>query len=138
MADAITVVGLKEFGSDVAELDVDLPKTVRAALVDTAELVAADASSAFPVMRGRAAASVSSKTVGNMAAVAMGGSRAPHAFWLNHGGAVGRNNSIKRAYTQKGRYVVPAYERLSSSGAIDDVMGSVLTDSARRAGIEVD
>lgn len=138
MVQAIQIVGLREFGRDLKKVDGELPKAIRLALNESADLVVKGAKPQFPVMRGKASGSVKAASTRTMARVAMGGGRAPHAPWLDFGGSVGKNNSVKRPYKKDGRYVYPTYRKLRDSGEFEAVMGEALADVARRAGIEVD
>lgn len=134
----IRIDGLKEFNRDLKKLDRDLPKALRVALNDGADLVVSTARPKFPKRRGRARRSVKAKSTRTKVRVSVGGKSAPHAPWLDFGGRVGRNGSITRRWTGKeGRYVYPTYRRLRDSGQFAEVLSESLIGVARDAGIEV-
>lgn len=138
MTDAIKVDGLAQFVRDLKKLDDELPKMVRLANNEAANLVIRRAVPTIPKRSGRAARSVQARSTRTAVRVAEGGNRAPYMPWLDFGGKVGRNHSVRRPFLKKGRYIYRAYGELRDSGEFQRVMTAGLLDVAASAGIEVD
>lgn len=136
-AEPIRIEGLNEFVRNLKTLDGDLPKAVRLAFNKAADLVVSDAAPKVPSKSGRARRSVKSKSSQRFARVVGGNARTPYYPWLDFGGRVGRNNSIRRPYFKDGRYIYQAFFGLPS-GRIEEVMTDALLDVVRQAGIEVE
>lgn len=138
MTEAIKVDGLKEFGRDLKRLDSDLPKAVRVALNSAVEMVADTARPDVPSRSNRASRSIKPRSTRTLARITAGGNRAPYYPWLDFGGRVGRNRSVRRPFKKKGRYLYPAYFKHRDSGDLQEAMSGALIDVARKAGIEMD
>ena len=141
MTDAIKIDGLKQFNKNLKTLDSDLPKAVRLALNDAAQIVVDDARPRVPKgsgkRPGRARRSVKAQSTRTRARVSGGGGKVPYYPWLDFGGRVGRNRSVHRPFKRKGRYIYRAYFRARDSGEFQDTLNASLVDVARKAGIEV-
>lgn len=131
----ISVDGLDEFLKGLDRLQSDLPKAMRTALAGVAELVAVDARKRVKVRTGRARSSVLANVTDTNATVTGGSARAPYYPWLDFGGTVGRNHSIRRPYIKTGRYIGPAYT--AQRARIDDALAAALVDAAEQAGLDV-
>jgi hypothetical protein len=138
MGEAIRIDGLAQFSRNLKKLDGDLPKALRIALNDAANLVVDDARPDIPRRTGRAAASLKAASTRTSVRIRGGGNRAPRYPWLDFGGRVGRDRSVVRPFIKEGRYVYPAYFRHRDSGHIQQVLSRALVDVARSAGVEVD
>jgi len=136
MTDAIKIEGLKQFSRDLKTLDKDLPKALRLAFNEAADLVVDDARPRVATQSGRARKTVKAASTRTKARVSGGGGRAPYYPWLDFGGRVGRNRSVKRTFKKKGRYIYAAYFKHRDSGDFQDVLNENLIDVARKAGIE--
>ena len=137
MTDAIKIEGLKKFSRDLKTLDSDLPKALRLAFNEAAEMVVDDARGRVPTSSGRARKSVKAQSTRTMARVSGGGGRAAYYPWLDFGGRVGRKNSIKRPFKKRGRYIYASYFKHRDSGDFQDALNEALMDVARQAGFEV-
>lgn len=136
MAEAIRVEGLAEFSRNLKRLDAELPKALRIALNDAADVVVGHARPRIPRRRGRARASLRVASTRTRVRVRAGGKRAPHYPWLDFGGRVGRNRSVKRPFLREGRYLYKSYfDKRADIGA---VLERALLRVAAEAGIEVD
>lgn len=135
MADAIKVEGLKEFRSNLKAMDKNLPKALRLAFNEAADLVVADARPRVPSRTGRARGTVKARSTQTMARVVGGGNRAPYYPWLDFGGRVGRGKQTKRPVLADGRYIYPAFR--ANRTRFTDKMSDSLIKVARSAGIEV-
>jgi len=138
MAEAIRIDGLAEFSRNLRKLDSDLPKALRVALNDAANVVVDYARPRVPSRSGRAQRSIRARSTRTAARVTSGGARAPYFPWLDFGGRVGRHKSVRRAFLKEGRYLYAAYFAKRSSGEFQRVMTAALLDVVRQAGIEVD
>lgn len=135
--DAIRIEGLREFNRQLKTLDADLPKALRIALNQAADLVIGEARPRIPTLTGRARASLKPRSTRTAVRVQAGGRRAPYYPWLDFGGRVGRNRSIVRPFRREGRYLYDSYFDLRDSGRFQDVLAAALVDVARQAGLEV-
>lgn len=135
MGDTIRMEGIRELQGALRKMDADLPKELRLGFNDVAGIVVDYARPRFPTRTGRAAGSVRAQSSQRGAGVAEGGRRAPYAPWLDFGGAVGPNRSVKRRFERSGRYVWAGVRERREE--IQDRLEKVLTDVARGAGLDV-
>jgi len=136
MADAIRIDGLAEFSRNLKKLDSDLPKALRVALNEAADVVVAYARPLVPRRTGRAQASIKARSTRTEVRVQGGSARAPYYPWLDFGGRVGRNRSVQRTFMKEGRYIYKGY--FAKRAEFEEVLTRALVDVARQAGIEVD
>ena len=136
MTESIRVAGLRDFNKALKQVDADLPKETRLVLNDAADLVASGARSKVEKKTGKAARTVKAASTRTKARVKGGSKRIPYYPWLDFGGRVGRNRSIKRTYKKDGRYIYPTYRRARDSGEFVDMMAEGLTSLARKAGLD--
>lgn len=136
MAEAIRIDGLAQFSRNLRRLHADLPKALRVALNEAADVVVGEARPRIPKRTGRAASTLKSRSTRTAVRVSAGGRRAPWYPWLDFGGKVGRNRSVRRAFLKEGRYLYAAY--FERSDEFTEVMARALLDVARQAGVEVE
>lgn len=138
MAEAIKIDGLSEFVRNLRKLDGDLPKALRVALNQAAQLVVDDARPRVPTRSGRAQRSVRVASTKDRVRVRGGGSRAPYYPWLDFGGSINPRGRqiIERKFITDGRYIYDAFFRKRDD--FDKALSDALLDAARSAGIEVD
>lgn len=136
MADAIRVDGLAEFSRNLRKLDADLPKALRIALNEAADVVVDYATRHVPTRTGRAKRSLKARSTRTEARVSGGGNRAPHYPWLDFGGKVGRNKSVSRPFYSDGRYIYKGY--FARRDEFGEVLTRALLGVAEQAGIAVD
>jgi len=136
VADAIRVDGLAEFTRNLRRLDAELPKAVRVALNDAADVVLGYARPRVPARSGRAARSLRARSTRTQSRVSGGGRRAPYYPWLDFGGRVGPGKSVRRPFLTEGRYIYPGFH--AHRAEFTDAMSRALVAVAGRAGIEVD
>lgn len=117
------------------EVDANAPKGMRLALNRVATALVEKVRPQFPRLTGSAGKSVKAASTRTAARVRMGGSNAPHAPWLDFGGSVGRNKSIKRTFIKGGRYLYPTLERMQPE--IETMIQQELDNVAEGAGLEV-
>jgi hypothetical protein len=139
MADvAVRVDGLAQFSRNLKKLDSDLPKALRLALNQSAELVVTGAQGNVPSRSGKARRSIRAASTRTEARVRAGGNRAPYYPWLDFGGRVGRGKSVRRPFLKDGRYLYATYFKLKASGQFQDAMTKALLGVVEDAGIGVD
>lgn len=134
VADPIKVQGLTEFTRNLRTLDRSLPKALRVAFNEAANVVVDDARQRIPSRSGKARASVRAKSSQTASRVSGGGKRVAYYPWLDYGGR--RRGAGGRPYLKEGRYVYAAYYRNKDKYAV--FVERALIDVARQAGIEVD
>lgn len=131
----IKITGLADFSRNLRKLDNDLPKALRVAHNQVAQVVVDWAQPRVPRKSGRAAQSVKARSTRTESRVQGGSTRAPHYAWLDFGGRVGQKKSVQRPFIKSGRYIYPG---LSANYAqIEDLLTRSLLDVARQAGVEV-
>ena len=136
MADAIRIDGLATFNRNLRKLDSDLPKVIRVALNEATDIIVGYAKPKVPRESGRAQASVKARSTRTKARVQGGGNRAPYYPWLDFGGRVGKNRSVRRAFLKEGRYIYAAY--FDHGDEFGEALTRSLVDVVRQAGFEVD
>ncbi len=138
MTEAIKIDGLKKFSKNLKRLDSDLPKALRLALNEAANVIVDDAKPRVPSRSGKAKRSVKAQSTRTKARVSGGGGRALYYPFLDFGGRVGRKRSVHRPFKKKGRYIYRAYFDARDSGEFQDALTENLIRVASSAGIEVD
>lgn len=132
----VKVVGIPALQKALRDLDKDLPKELAKGFAEAAEIVRRDAVALIPERSGAAKASVKVKKQQRAASLAVGGSKAEYYPWLDFGGAVGRNDSVRRPFIKSGRYIYPSLAKNR-----DEVMAKVdevIERMAKKAGFETD
>lgn len=135
MPATITINGLRELQRALKAAEDATPKMLRLALNQSAEVVLDYARPQVPAKSGAARGSMKVRSTQREARVSAGGTRAPWYPWLDFGGAVGRNNSVKRPFYKEGRYIYPTLRKRHDE--IIEVMGEALAGVVREAGLEV-
>jgi phage gpG-like protein len=136
MPTKIEVTGLKEFQASLRAMDSALPRRLRLVLNDATELVLAWARPRMPRKSGRAVASLKARSSQRESRVALGGTKAPYAPWLDFGGQ-GRvhGRPPKRPFIKDGRYL---YQGLKARRLdVTKAMADGVAELAREAGLEV-
>lgn len=132
----IKITGLLEFRRNLRKLDSELPKALRLAHNEAAQIVVDWAQPRVPRKSGRAARSVKAKSTRTASRVEGGGKRVPYYPWLDFGGRVGPKRSVHRPFVGEGRYIFPGFNR--NRDQVHDVLLKALLQVAREAGVEVD
>lgn len=135
---AIRIDGLAQFSRNLKKLDGDLPKALRMALNEAADVVIQGARPLVPRRTGRARNSLRVASTRTAVRVRAGGPKAPHYPWLDFGGRVGRRRSVVRPWMKEGRYLYKVYFAKRDSGELHRVLQKALLDVARQAGVEID
>lgn len=130
--------GLREFQAGLRKLDSDLPKALRVAGNTAAEIVVGEAKPRVPTgpgIRGHARQSIRVASSQREVRVREGGAKYPYMPWLDFGGSVGRNDSVKRPFLKQGRYIWRAFA--DNREKVLSIYQDKLVDIARSAGLEV-
>ena len=134
--DKVSVDGLKEFRKGLKQLDSSLPKGLRVALNESSAFLIDKTRRVIPHRSGKAAGSLTARSTQSAVRVGIGGKRAPYYPWLDYGGSVGRNNSVKRPFLKEGRYLYPTFR--DHRAEFQKILEAALVGVARGAGLEVD
>lgn len=137
--DPIRVDGLKEFGQNLKRIDNELPKAVRLAANEAANVIVDDVRPRIPLgpaAGGHARSSVKAKSTRTLGRVQAGSKKYPYFGWLEFGGRVGPNRSVRRPYRREGRYLWVSFAR--NYDTVHDRLIAELLAVARRGGVEVD
>lgn len=110
MAEVVSIEGLRELQAALKRIDGQSQKKLRVVLNDAVQIIAEEAKGKVPTRSGRAAGSIKAQSSQREAQIKAGGGRAPYYPWLDFGGAVGRNNSVRRPFIKDGRYLYPTYK----------------------------
>ncbi len=135
MQEIISVRGLAEFQRALKKLDSELPKMVRLANNEAADLLISKIQPVIPTITGKAKNSLKARSTRTSARIAIGGKRAPYVPWLDFGGKTGRNKSVVRPFIKEGRYVYPTLAKYRDE--ISEKQYEALAAVARQAGLEV-
>lgn len=131
----IKITGLAEFSRNLRKMDSNLPKGLRLANNEAAELVVSWAKPKVPRDSGRAAGTVKAKSTRTEGRVTGGSKRTSYYPWLDFGGKVGPKGSVRRSFIKEGRYIYPGFT--AQRAAIADRLTRALIQVAVEAGIEV-
>lgn len=132
----IKVTGLAEFNRNLRKLDSELPKVLRLAHNEAAQLIVDYARPRVPRKSGRAAGTIKAKSTRTETRVSGGSKRVSYYPWLDFGGRVGPKRSVRRPFIKQGRYLYPAlganYDEFTA------LLERKLIDVARQVGVEVE
>lgn len=128
---AIKIAGLRDLNRELKALDPAAGKQIKAALNDAAEIVLAYAKPRVPSATGAARSSIMVRSTVRESRVVAGGKRAPYYPWLDYGGKVGRNKSVKRPFIKEGRYLYPALgaRKTEFSAMLETRLTAIITDA---------
>lgn len=134
-SDPIKIEGLRAFSKSLQQLDSDLPKALRVAFNGATQIVVDEAKPKVPKISGKAASSVKARSTRTAARIVGGGNKAPWYPWLDFGGRVGRNRSVRRPFLKEGRYIYKAF--FANRDRFGELLQESLVDVAEQAGLEV-
>lgn len=131
----IKVTGLKEFRRNIKTISTDLPKCIRLANNEVADIVVVWVKQRMENRSGGAVSTVRVASTQKEVRVREGSAKRPYVPWLDFGGRVGPRRAVKRKFYSDGRYLYPAL------AANRDIMTEKLADQlialCRKAGVEV-
>jgi hypothetical protein len=131
----IAVTGMKELQRALRDLDGESQKEIRVALNQVAATVAQGAARRVAVRTGKARGTLRVMSSQTETRIAAGGRKAPYYGWLDFGGRIGKDKSVRRPFVREGRYIYPtiAANRDTLAKAIE----AQLVKLARSKGLEV-
>lgn len=133
----IRIRGLAELRRSLKAVEDGSPKMVRVALNEAAEIVVEHTLPWIPRRTGRLQRSLKKRSTQTSARVALGGSRAPYAPWMDFGGKrVGRGGGVaERRFIGSGRF---AWRTLGiRRDKIAEALDKSLTGLVERSGLAV-
>lgn len=139
VAEPIRIEGLSQFVRNLKKMNKDLPKAVRLAHNEAAEIVVNWAKPNVPTGPsggGHAASSVKARSTRTEGRVTGGGAKYPYYPWLDFGGRVGPKRSVIREFINEGRYIYPGFTENVED--VNSALLSALLQVAVQAGVEVD
>jgi hypothetical protein len=104
----IKVAGLKDFRRNLKTISTDLPKCIRVANNEVADIVVIWVKDRMENKTGGAASTVKAASTQKEVRVKEGSAKRPYVPWLDFGGRVGPKRSVKRPFYSDGRYLYPA------------------------------
>lgn len=107
----VQATGLKEFRRALRAADAQLPRELRKALNAVGQAIVNEAVPKMPKKSGKLRASVRARSTQTEGRVIVGKANVQYAGFIEFGGSVGRNRSVKRTFVKQGRYLYPAYQR---------------------------
>jgi hypothetical protein len=131
----IKITGLAEFNRNLRKINSDLPKALRLAGNEGAEIVASWARHRVEKDTGRAQRSIKAKSTRTEARVSGGSKSVPWYAWLDFGGKVGIKHSVKRPFIKGGRYIYPGYT--NNIPKVTEVLTAALIKVAEDATVDV-
>lgn len=132
--ETIRVHGIADLQRALRQMDKDAPKELAAELATISDFVLQRARAKVPHLTGAARGSMKVKKQQRGAALAVGGTKAEYYPWLDFGGRVGRNRSVRRDVIPGGRYIYPTVAQHDDE--IKRMVDVVLERMARRAGFQ--
>jgi hypothetical protein len=135
LVEPIKIEGFAEFNRNLRTISADLPKGLRLANNETAQLVVDWARPRVPKDSGRAAGTIKAKSTRTEVRVQGGSKAAPYYPWLDFGGRVGRNKATRRQFYGGGRYLYPGLD--ANRSELEERHVAALVDLVRRAGLDV-
>lgn len=125
---------MKELQAALRKVESKLPRELRIVFNEAAKHVAQRAAPQVPHRTGRLASMVKPASTQRQGIVAYTSpTRVPYAGFIEFGGAVGRNNSVKRPFIRRGRFLFPAAE--AERNPVMRTLEKELGDLIRSAGL---
>lgn len=131
----VRVEGMAEVLAGLSRLASSAPAAGLDAASESAKIVGGEAKLGVPIGPGAGGHAVASLTATGPQ-VSGGGSRFPYFPWLDFGGAVGKNNSVRRPFIRQGRFIWDTYA--NNKLRVEVEMDRSITQAARMSGLEVD
>jgi hypothetical protein len=135
-SDAIAIDGLDQFTRNLKTLGNDLPKALRVAFNQAADIVVQDAKSKVPTKSGKARKSIKAKSTPKAVRLAGGSRSVAYYGWLDHGGMGGRGKKNARPFKKDGRYLYRAF--YDNKEKLPELLEAALLEVARQSGVEID
>jgi hypothetical protein len=129
----IRISGLAEFQKALRNAGDGLQKQLRLVFNDAADIVVPRARPRLPRRTGALQASLRASSGQRDARVTLGKAKTPYAGFIEFGGRVGRNKSVRRPFIVGGRTIYPAVR--SEEAQIAEAMAKGLNRLADEAGL---
>lgn len=131
--DPIKIEGLKDFQAAIRNAEDGLQKQLRVVFNEAAEIVVGSGRPFIPRRSGALAATLRASSGQRNATVSLGKAKTPYAGWIEFGGRVGPDQSVRRPFVPGGRSMYPAVRREEAD--IVAVMSRGLNRLADQAGL---
>lgn len=131
--DPIKIEGLVDFQRAVKLAEDGLQKQLRVVFNEAAEIVVGSGRPFIPRRSGALAATLRASSGQRNATVSLGKAKTPYAGFVEFGGRVGPNQSVRRPFVPGGRSMYPAVKR--EEAEIMAVMAKGLNRLADEAGL---
>lgn len=135
LVEPIKIEHLRELQGALKAADGEAQKQIRVVFNAAAEIVLDDARRLVPTRSGKARSTMKALSGQREGKVVAGGKKAPYYPWLDFGGTIGRNKSVRRRVIPGGRYLYPSLT--DNYSRILEEMAEGLAEAARNAGLEV-
>jgi hypothetical protein len=141
MGGGVRIIGLNEARRSLTGFERSLPRALRQAAGEAADMVVTRSRGRVPTGPGRnghARDSIRKKVSGLEVTVVEGGPAYPYMPWLDFGGTIRKNSKkpVRRPFFKSGRYIWNVYE--NSSRQITDILESALRQAAESNRLDVD
>jgi HK97 gp10 family phage protein len=125
---AVEIKGLRDLQAALKATEDGAQKELRVALNKAADLVASGASRRVPVKTGAARGSLRAQSSQREAKIIGGSKKVAYYGWLEFGGRIGKNKSVRRPFIKSGRYLWPAYaaQRTQVAQVIADELDALM------------
>lgn len=131
----IKITGLAEFRRNLKTINTDLPKCIRVANNEVADIVVVWVKDRMVNRTGGAVGTVRASSTQKEVRVKEGSARRPYVPWLDFGGRVGPKRSVKRQFYSDGRYLYPALA--ANRDVMTERLSAGLIALCRKNGLEV-
>ncbi len=131
--DPIKIEGLVDFQKAIRGAEDGLQKELRVVFNQAADIVVGSGRPFVPRRTGALAATLRASSGQRNATVSLGKAKTPYAGWIEFGGRVGPNQSVRRPFVPGGRSMYPAVKR--EEATIREVMADGLNRLADKAGL---
>lgn len=131
--DPIKIEGLVDFQRAIKSAEDGLQKQLRLVFNEAADIVVGSGRPFIPRRTGALAATLRASSGQRNATVSLGKAKTPYAGFIEFGGRVGPNQSVRRPFVPGGRSMYPAVKR--EEAEILAVMAKGLNRLADEAGL---
>lgn len=133
--DPVRITGVVELQQALKALGNGAQTELRTVFAESASHIVAGATRRAPKDTGQLIAKgVRSKAEQRGASIVLGGKRVPYGPWLEFGGSVGIDNSVRKPFSRQGKFLMPAIA--AGREQIIEAIAAGITDLARRHGLD--
>lgn len=131
--DPLKIQGLADFQKALRAAEDGLQKELRVVFNEAADIIVGSGRPFIPRRTGALAATLRASSGQRDATVSLGKAKTPYAGFIEFGGRVGPNQSVRRKFVPGGRSMYPAVKR--EEAKITGVMADGLNRLADKAGL---